>query len=411
MAVASFLKWIITEDFKVKKGMIMIRNKIQVGIIGTGFIGTAHIEALRRLPNIEVIALADTDQQTADQKASHLGVLKAYGDYTELLKLDSIESVHICTPNCLHFSMTKKAIEAGKHVICEKPLTVSLEEGKELVNLAEEKGVANAVHFNIRYYPLVQNLQQLIKAEKLGHIFAIHGSYLQDWLFYQNDYNWRLDSELSGTSRAVADIGSHWLDCIEFVSGLRIVEVFADFGTFYPIRKKPKKDVETYSNKVLKLEDYEDIKINTEDYASVLLHFNNGAHGVTTINQVAAGRKNRLFFEIDGSKEAVAWDSEIPNQMWIGKRESANQILMKDPSLMEKSAQIFSSFPGGHQEGFPDTSKHLFREFYNYIANGGYIKKEKPSFPTFKDGLREIRLCDAILKSYQTSAWVSVGEV
>jgi len=390
--------------------VIIIRNKIQVGIIGTGFIGPAHIEALRRLPNVEVVALADIDQQTADQKADQLGVPRAYGDYTKLLKLDSIESVHICTPNFLHFPMVKKAIEAGKHVICEKPLAISFEEGKELVELAEKKGVANAVHFNIRYYPLVQNLRQLIKAGKLRQIFAIHGSYLQDWLFYQNDYNWRLDSELGGSSRAVADIGSHWLDCIEFVSGLRVVEVCADFGTFYPIRKKPKKDIETYSGKVLKLEDYEDIKINTEDYASVLLHFDNGAHGVMTINQVAAGRKNRLFFEIDGSKEAIAWDSEIPNQMWIGKRESANQILMKDPSLMEESARVFSSFPGGHQEGFPDTSKHLFREFYTYIANGSHAKKEKPLFPTFKDGLREIQLCDAILESYRTSTWVPVRE-
>jgi len=388
----------------------MIRNKIQVGVIGTGFIGPAHIEALRRLPNVEVAALADIDQQTADQKADQLGVPRAYGDYMKLLKLDSIESVHICTPNFLHFSMAKKAIEAGKHVICEKPLAISLEEGKELVNLAEEKGVANAVHFNIRYYPLVQNLRQLIKTGKLGQIFAIHGSYLQDWLFYQNDYNWRLDSELSGKSRAVADIGSHWLDCIEFVSGLRVVEVCADFGTFYPIRKKPKKNIETYSGKVLKLEDYEDIKIDTEDYAGILLHFNNGAHGVVTVNQVAAGRKNRLFFEIDGSKEAIAWDSEIPNQMWIGKRESANQILMKDPSLIEESARVFSSFPGGHQEGFPDTSKHLFREFYTYITNSNYAKKEKPSFSTFKDGLREIQLCDAIFKSHQRSTWVSVRE-
>jgi len=388
----------------------MFRNKIQVGIIGTGFIGPAHIESLRRLPNIEVVALADIDQETADQKARQLGVPKAYENYKELLKLDSIESVHICTPNFLHFSMVKKAIEAGKHVVCEKPLAVSLEEGKELVNLAEDKGVANAVHFNIRYYPLVQNLRQLIKTGKLGQIFAIHGSYLQDWLFYQNDYNWRLESKLSGSSRAVADIGSHWLDCIEFVSGLRVVEVCADFGIFYPVRKKPKKDIETYSGKLLKPEDYEDVKINTEDYASVLLHFDNGAHGVMTVNQVAAGRKNRLFFEIDGSKEAIAWNSEIPNQMWIGKRESANQILMKDPSLIEKSARVFSSFPGGHQEGFPDTSKHLFREFYTYIADGSHAKKEKPSFPIFKDGLREIQLCDAILKSYRTSTWVSLRE-
>jgi len=389
----------------------MSRKKIQVGIIGTGFIGPAHIEALRRLPNVEVLALADINQEIADKKAKQLGVPKAFCDYTELLKLDLIESVHICTPNFLHFSIAKKAIEAGKHVICEKPLAISLEEGTELVNLAEKKGVANAVHFNLRYYPLIQNLKQLVKTGKLGQIFAIHGSYLQDWLLYQYDYNWRLNNKLSGVCRAVADIGSHWLDCVEFVSNIKVVEVCADFGIFYPIRKKPKKDVETYSGKLLKPEDYEDIKINTEDYASVLLHFNNGAHGVMTVNQMAAGRKNRLFFEIDGSKKAVAWDSEISNNMWIGERKNANQILMKDPLLMEEPARVFSSFPGGHQEGFPDTSKHLFREFYSYIMYGGYAKKEKPLFPTFKDGLRGIMLCNAILKSHQKSAWVSVEKI
>jgi predicted dehydrogenase len=240
---------------------------------------------------------------------------------------------------------------------------------------------------------------------ELGRIFSIHGSYLQDWLFYDTDYNWRLEPRFSGESRAVADIGSHWMDLIEYVSGLRIAEVFADFAIFHPKRKKPLKPIETYAGKLLAPEDYEAVPISTEDYASVLFRFNDGARGSLVVSQVSAGRKNRIYFEIDGSKESVEWNSESPNAVWIGKRDGNNQQMMKDPSLVYAESQQLISFPGGHQEGFPDTSKQFFKEFYAYLAGD---REAAPKFPTFRDGLRELQLCDRILESAKNGAWVAV---
>jgi len=378
-------------------------TKIAVGVIGTGFIGPAHVEALRRLPNAEVVALADIDETTARVKAESLGVAQSYGDYRKLLARDDVRVVHICTPNHLHFEMSKKALEAGKHVVCEKPLAVEAREAAELVELAARKGLVNAVHFNVRYYPLMRQVKVMAQKREIGDIFSVHGGYLQDWLYYPTDYNWRLEPKLSGKSRAVADIGSHWMDLIEYVSGLKIAEVFADFATFHKIRKKPRKPVETYAGKILAPEDYSDIPIDTEDYASVLFHFSGGAHGALTVSQVSAGRKNRLSFEMDGSRRAVAWNSENPNSMWIGRRDGNNEIMMKDPSLVYPEVRSIISFPGGHNEAFPDTSRQMFREIYDYIGSG---EKGQPSFPTFADGLRELTLCERILESRDKGGWV-----
>jgi len=381
-------------------------REINVGIIGTGFIGPAHIEALRRLGNINIAALADIDIDTAKVKAENLNIKKSYGDYNELLKDDSIEVVHICTPNHLHYQMAKDALEADRHVICEKPLAIKIEEALELVELAEKKKKINAVHFNVRYYPLMRQVKMMVQKEDIGRIFSIHGSYLQDWLYYETDYNWRLESDLSGKSRAVADIGSHWMDLIEYISGLRINEVFADFATFFKVRKKPLKPVETYTGKILKPEDYKDIPIDTEDYASVLIRFDKDAKGVMTVSQVSAGRKNRIYFEMDGSKRSVAWESENPNKLWIGRRDYSNEEMMKDPSLVYPEVREIINYPGGHNEAFPDTSKQLFKEVYRDIKNNKI--SEKIEYPTFRDGLRELALCEAILESNKTEKWVRV---
>lgn len=381
---------------------------VKVGVIGTGFIGPAHIEAARRTFLAEVIGLADINEEVARYKAEQYAVSRCYGDYRELLRDDDVEVVHICTPNYLHYEMSREALLAGKHVICEKPLAMNRKEAEELVELAEKKNLLHAVHFNIRYYPLAREARQMVKGGQVGTVFAVHGSYLQDWLFYETDYNWRLEPELSGESRAIADIGSHWLDLLEYITGQKVTEVFADFATFHKVRKKPLKPVETYAGKILQPEDYQSILINTEDYASVLLHFANGAHGVLTVNQVAAGRKNRLYYEIDGSRCALSWDSERPNELWIGRRDKANEILMKDPSLLSPKTREIVSFPGGHNEGFPDTSKHLFREVYRCILEGKIRSQEERDFPTFVDGLREVMLCEAILRSARTGKWVAV---
>nr|MDW8081415.1 Gfo/Idh/MocA family oxidoreductase [Candidatus Calescibacterium sp.] len=383
-----------------------MKRIVQVGVIGTGFIGPAHVEAARRTCLAEVIAVADVNEEVARRKAQDLAVQSFFGHWRDLIQSDSVEVVHICTPNNLHYTMAKEALLAGKHVICEKPLAMNRKEAEELVELAEKKGKVHAVHFNVRFYPLVREARELVRQGQIGRIFAVHGSYLQDWLFYETDYNWRLEPELSGPSRAVADIGSHWLDLVEFVSCQRVVEVFADFATFHKVRKKPRKPVETYAGKILKPEDYEEVPVMTEDYASVLLHFDQGAHGVMTVNQVAAGRKNRITFEIDGSSCALFWDSEHPNDLWIGKRDKANEVLMKDPSLVSEATRRIISFPGGHTEGFPDTSKHFFREVYAAILESK--PREEWHFPTFVDGLREVILCEAILESARRGTWVRV---
>jgi predicted dehydrogenase len=377
---------------------------IKVGVAGLGFIGPAHIEALRRIPGIEVVAISETTEELAKSKAEQLGIAKYFGSYEELL-VEDIDCVHICTPNFLHFEMAKAALLAGKHVVCEKPLATTIAEGKELLKLAEEKGLVHAVHFNIRYYPLVRQMKVMREKGELGEIYSIIGSYLQDWLFYSTDYNWRLEPDLSGKSKAIADIGSHLMDLLEYISGLKITEVIADFKTIHPKRKKPLKPVETFTGKMLQPGDYEDVSISTEDYATVMLRFNNGNKGVITVSQVSAGRKNRLSLEISGSKQTFAWNSESPNELWIGKRDAANQVLLRDPSLFDKESAALISFPGGHNEGFPDTSKQMFKEVYENIRKG---TMEGAKFPTFEDGLRELVLCESILESNEKQCWVKV---
>lgn len=380
-------------------------RKIKVAVVGTGFIGPAHIEALRRLPNIEVAALCEANIELATEKAALLGIPKAY-IFEDLLKDESIECVHICTPNFLHYSQSKAVLEAGKHVVCEKPLATKIEEAEELVALAKKTGLVNAIHFNLRYYPLVRQMKTMREKGDLGEIYAVMGSYLQDWLFLQTDYNWRLEPDKSGDSRAIADIGSHLLDITEYITGLKIVEVMADFTTIHKTRLKPLKAIETYSGKMLQASDYAEVPINTEDHANVLLRFDNGNKGSVTVSQVSAGRKNRLNIEISGSKSNLEWCSERPNELWIGKRETANQSLMKDPSLFYREAGSLISFPGGHNEGFPDTSKQMFKEVYAAVAEGK--QPENPTFPTFADGLRELVICERIIESHRKQSWVKI---
>ncbi len=378
-------------------------KKLNAGVIGVGFIGAAHIEALRRLHQIEVKSIVD-ETEDAEKKAKQLGIDSWYSDYKEMLADPEIDCVHICTPNHLHFEMAKNTLLADKHVICEKPLTTDAAEAEELVDLAKKKGLVNAVNFNIRFYPLMHELSAAIRKGEMGELFSVHGSYLQDWLFHQTDYNWRLEKSLSGDSRAVADIGSHWMDLAEFVTGRRITAVMADFATFHKIRKKPLKPVETYAGMLLKPEDYMDIPIDTEDYASILFRFDNGARGSLTVSQVFAGRKNRVTMEIAGSKKSAVWNSESPNEIWYGRRDSANEIQLRDPSIMHPESREIVSFPGGHNEGFPDTMKQNFSKIYARIRDINLPE----NYPTFRAGLREIVLCEKIVQSQKEEKWITV---
>ncbi len=381
-------------------------KKYKVGIIGVGFIGPAHMEGIRR-QGFEVVAIAEANQELAEEAAKRLLVPKAYGDWQDLVADPEIDVVHIASPNFLHYKHAKGALEAGKHVVCEKPLAMDSKESAELVALAEEKNLVAAVNFNIRFYPLVHEAKARIEAGELGdRLYIIQGSYLQDWLLLDTDWNWRLEPELGGELRAVADIGSHWMDLVTFITGSKIKAVFADFETFIPVRRKPKKKIDTFGGKLEVDVEYEEKPINTEDYAAILIKFDNGARGVMTVSQVSSGRKNRLFYEINGSDSSLIWDSEIPNQLMIGHRPEPNQLLIKDPSLMLDDSRWTASYPGGHTEGFPDTFKQLQTAVYRYISNGDF--DAEPDFPTFRDGHNTILVDEAILKSAREQRWVEV---
>jgi predicted dehydrogenase len=381
------------------------KQNIGVGVAGTGFIGPAHVEGLAR-NGIHVLGLAERTREKAEEKAADLGIPRIYGSLEEMLADPDIDVVHLATPNYLHHPHARSALLAGKHVICEKPLAMTSAESSELLQLAAKLGLVNAVNFNIRMYPMVQQARSMVQSGELGDLFILQGSYLQDWLLLPTDWNWRLEPDLGGSLRAVGDIGSHWLDLLTFITGLHVVEVYADFKTFHPIRKKPAKPVETYTGKLLTPEDYIDQPISTEDYATIILHYENGVHGVLTISQVSAGRKNRLFYELSGSKSSLAWNSERPNELWIGRRDGPNQTLLKDPSLLSPEARAVSSYPGGHNEGFPDTFKQLYAKIYSYIFAGDLTKT--PNFPTFADGHYEMQLNEAIERSAREKAWVKV---
>jgi predicted dehydrogenase len=363
------------------------------------------VEALRRL-GIEVMGIAGSNPERARPKAEMLHIPRVYADWRKLVDDPAVDVVHITSPNYLHYPMVKAAIEAGKHVVCEKPLAMNSQESAELLNLAEEARIVHATNYNIRFYPLCQEAQARAARGDLGNVYIIRGSYLQDWLFYDTDWNWRLEPELGGSLRAVADIGTHWLDLTSFITGLRVQAVLADFRTFIPVRKKPARPIDTFAGKELRPEDYIEQPIHTEDYATVLLVYDSGAKGVMTVSQVSAGRKNRLAFEIDGSRSSLAWDSERPNELWIGRRDGPNEVLMKDPSLLTPQAHQFTGYPGGHNEGFPDTFKQLYHAVYRYIRAGDLAAL--PDFPTFADGHEEILLCEAIERSAQEQRWVEV---
>lgn len=381
------------------------KNSLKVGVSGAGFIGPAHVEALRRL-GIQVVGICSSSPEGAARKARELRLERAYPSYEAMIADRELDVIHITSPNHLHFAQAKSALQAGKHVVCEKPLAMNTAQTKELVDLARDKQLVNAVNFNIRFYPLAQHTRSMLKAGNLGDIYLVQGSYLQDWLLLPTDWNWRLEPELGGEMRAVADIGSHWLDLLTFVTDLKIDSVFAEFETFLPIRKKPTKPPETYGGKLEVSSEYVEHPIHTEDYATVLLRFEGGARGVLTVSQVSAGRKNRLYYEIDGAQSAIAWDSERPNELWIGHRDRPNEVLLKDPSLLSTQARGYTSYPGGHNEGFPDTFKQLYRSVYGYLESRD--PNTEPDFATFADGHQELVIGEAILRSAKQGSWVKV---
>jgi len=374
--------------------------KIKTAIVGTGFMGKVHAENVRRLGNVEVAAIVGSRPETAQKFAASIGVPFATSDLGQVLKNPEIQAVHICTPNAQHFPMALAAVNAGKAVLCEKPMTMNVDEAKKLVAAAKEKGTVNAVQHNLRYYPVVQQIRQMIAAGDLGDILIVQGTYSQDWLLYETDWNWRLASEANGKLRVMGDIGSHWMDMIQHLTGQSITAVCAELATFWEERKRPKGSVETFSK--AKAAEYESFKVDTEDFGVVMLHLGKRARGAFTVSQMSAGRKNRFAFEIFGTKAGVAWNQESPDQLWIGHRNEPNQIIVKDASLFYPAAATFADLPGGHSEGYDDSHKQLFKRFYAKVAD----PSAPVDFPTFEDGLHGMVLLEKVAQSNEKRAWV-----
>lgn len=379
-------------------------QKIKVGLIGMGYISDSHIDAIRRIGSLEIVGVTDINYNLANQKAQKYSIPKCYRTVDELLSDDKIISVHNCTPNNLHFEINKKVIESGKHIFSEKPLTMESSQSRELINLLKAKPkIVAAVNFLYRMNPLVQEMRQKVKNGDIGKPILVHGSYLQDWLLYDTDYNWRVEKELGGASRAIADIGSHWIDSVQTVLNDRITKVCADLSTIYEIRKRQKGQVETFS--LAKDGEYEERKVDTEDYGAVLFKMESSMNGVFYVSQVSAGRKCYLNFEIDGTKSSMYWNQESADWMWAGFRDKYNEQVMRNPNLIPEGAGKFTSLASGHPEGWNDAQRNNIKSFYDFIIS---TEKKEPDFATFKDAYYIQKVVEAIIESYNTKKWVKV---
>jgi predicted dehydrogenase len=371
---------------------------IRAAVVGTGFIGVVHVEALQRI-GVEVAGVVGSSPERARQKP---GLPEPYESFEAMLDDDRVRVVHLTTPNHLHYPQVQAVLAAGKHVVCEKPLALTSVESSELLQQAEASGLVHCTNYNIRFYPLLHEARQRVLDGELGSVWNVHGAYSQDWLHQPTDWNWRLDPELGGSLRAVADIGTHWLDLTSWIANRRIAAVFADLYTVHPVRRVPTGPVETYAD----AGDVEraDRPMATEDIAHVLLRYDDGSRGQVTISQVSAGRKNHLSFELDGSEGALAWTSERHEELWLGHRDRANEVLFRDPGLMR--GPLRGDYPAGHAEGFTDTFRQLYKAVYAAVEEGRM--PAEPNFPTFADGHEEIVLGEAIARSAAEERWIEV---
>lgn len=378
-------------------------EKIRAGIIGTGFMGYAHLEALRRLPEVEVIAVAASRPEKAEEFARIHQVPRAHADALALIADPDVDVVHDCAPNHLHFAFNQGALAAGKHLLSEKPLAMNSAETGALAELAERSARVAAVNHCYRYYPLVQQARQMVQRGGLGRLLLVHGTYLQDWLLYPSDYNWRVDAARGGPLRALGDIGSHWCDLAQHVTGRRITRVCADRATIHATRLRPASAAGTFQS----TDPRESVEtpVTTEDYAAILLRFDDGTHGFFAVSQVSAGHKNELTVDIDCAEGALRWNQEEPNILWIGRRDRPNELVAKDPRLQDAPAATYAHYPGGHPEGYPDTFKNLFQNVYRRIAD----PSAPAEFPTFREAHEITRVLEAIDASCREGRWVEIS--
>ena len=380
-------------------------TRIRTAVIGTGFMGRVHLEALRRVPNVDVVEVAGTSLEKARALGAGYGIVNATADWRDIMADPSIDAVHITTPNDSHFPIAKAAFEAGKHVLCEKPLGLTVAEAQSLTELQAITKLRGALCHNLRYYPMVQQIRAMREAGELGDILVVQGTYSQDWMLYESDWNWRVEPAASGASRVMADIGSHFFDMAEHLTGLKVRSLCSDWQIFHPTRKRPKNGGETFSGKLGAASESTEEKIETEDFGATLFRMGPRARGAMTASQVSAGRKNGLVMEIYGTKAGLTWRQEKPEELWIGHRDAPSQTLLKDPSLMLETARGFADVPGGHAEGYQDTFKQLFRRFYASIADPG----APPNYPQMADGLRQMNILAAELESNRRHGWVDVA--
>ena len=372
-------------------------KKIGMGLVGPGFVAAHHIDAVRRLGDVEVVAIAGSSQQSAEKKAREYKVDRAYGDYRELIADPDIAVIHNTTPNYLHLPVTMAALAAGKHVISDKPLALNPEDARTMRDAAVAAKVAHVVTFNYRGNPLVQQARGMIARGECGDVSFVHGHYLQDWMTDPNVYSWRSDPAKGGATSALGDIGSHWCDVAEHVSGLKIASVLAETTTVIPVRYSAGASAEAFSTK--SAGERVPVHVNSEDLASVLLRFENGAKGSFSVGQVLPGHKNDLVLEVNGKALSLKWKQEEQNELWIGRHNRPNEIMAKDPSLVSPDARAYVHLPGGHQESWADAFCNLMRDAYAWVAEGGAPEAKPGMLPTFNDGYRSNCLVDAMLKS------------
>lgn len=379
------------------------QQTIGAAVIGTGFIGSVHIGALRRL-GVAIEGVLGSTPERGTERAAALGVARAYRSLDELLSDPKVHVVHVTSPNHAHYPQVKQILGAGRHVVCEKPLAMTSAQSAEMLALARSTGLIGAVCYAVRFYPLNQQARGMVMAGELGDIRLLTGHFHQDWLAKPTDWNWRLEAEEGGELRSVGDIGTHWVDLTSFITGLRADEVMAELSTFIKEREKPVGPVETFAKSDGRRTERRTIV--TDDAATIMLRYPNGARGVMSTSQLSHGKKCALHWDITGSQASAAWHMENPEQLWIGRRDAPNQILLRDPSLMNPLGAAAASLPGGHAEGYADSFYSFFRQVYSDVVSGS--RSPASTYATFDDGHYEMCFCDAVLRSAKTNQWVKL---
>lgn len=378
-------------------------EKLKIGVVGTGFIGGKHIEAISRIPEVKLVAVVDSYAPKGMETAEKYGV-NFYASVEEMLEKEELDAVHNCTPTSMHYIVNEKVIKADKHLYCEKPLALDAEEGRKLVQLLQEHPVANGVNLNYRMNALVQDMHDRVASGETGRTFMVTASYVQDWMMMQDDYDWRLDPKVGGASRAIADIGSHLFDTTQFVTGKKITAVNAKLLVMHPTRLQYEKTGGTFSKEKGALK--QEIPVVNEDAASIMVQFEDSTHGLFQVSQISAGHKNDMRIRFDFEKCSYEWRQEENNLLYIGHRDEPNQIKHREASALTERCRRYTGLPSGHPEGWNDVLYQAINAFYHSIMTDTY-HAEVP-YATVREGAWIMKIIEACLKSDKLGQWVDV---